>query len=97
MIGLLSSHFRKQNAPERQERVIERSSAPARGYTQQAERAGLLCTEELEIATEKCRKKVEAIAKQCRARNRRFRDVEFDLEEDKERCLHGLATPAGSR
>ncbi|KAG9095718.1 hypothetical protein FRC07_011043, partial [Ceratobasidium sp. 392] len=97
MIGLLSSHFRKQNAPERQERIMERTSAPARGYTQQAERAGLLCTQELEIATERCRKKVETIAKQCRSRNRRFRDVEFDLEEDKERCLHGLATPGGSR
>ncbi|KAG8709774.1 hypothetical protein FRC08_018066, partial [Ceratobasidium sp. 394] len=97
MIGLLSSHFRKQNAPERQDRVIERGSAPPRGYTQQAERAGLLCTGELEIATERCRKKVEAIAKQCRARNRRFRDVEFDIEEDKERCLHGLATSQASR
>ncbi|ELU44405.1 calpain [Rhizoctonia solani AG-1 IA] len=26
-------------------------------------------------------------------RNRRFRDIEFDLEEDRERCLHGLDTP----
>ncbi|QRV99618.1 calpain family cysteine protease [Ceratobasidium sp. AG-Ba] len=28
------------------------------------------------------------------ARNRRFRDLEFDLEEDKERCLHGLTPPS---
>jgi hypothetical protein len=31
------------------------------------------------------------------ARNRRFRDVEFDLEEDKERCLHGLGTAEDDR
>ncbi|KAG9093462.1 hypothetical protein FRC07_011459, partial [Ceratobasidium sp. 392] len=87
MIGLLSSRFRTKNPPEKQEQV--------RRFTQ--ERVGLLCTEELNIATEKCRKKVEAIAKNCRARNRRFRDVEFDVEEDKERCLHGLATPDKDR
>lgn len=27
----------------------------------------------------------------------RIRDIEFDLEEDRERCLHGLATPADER
>ncbi|KAF8695654.1 Cysteine proteinase, partial [Rhizoctonia solani] len=93
MIGLLSSHFKKQNAPERQERVLRHDTAPPGAYQQETKRAGLLCTQELEEATERCRLKVEAIARQCRARNRRFRDVEFDLEEDKERCLHGLGTP----
>ncbi|QRW14156.1 calpain family cysteine protease [Ceratobasidium sp. AG-Ba] len=96
MLGLIAQ-FRQQNVPQKQKTIIERKPAPTKGYTQQAERAGLLCTEELQIATERCRKKVEAIAKQCRARNRRFRDVEFDIEEDKERCLHGLATPLNSR
>ncbi|KAJ1300138.1 hypothetical protein OPQ81_011891 [Rhizoctonia solani] len=97
MIGLLSSHFKKQNAPERQERILRHESAPPGEYQQETKRAGLLCTGELEEATKRCRTKVEAIARQCRARNRRFRDVEFDLEEDKERCLHGLATSSNNR
>ncbi|CUA72692.1 hypothetical protein RSOLAG22IIIB_10222 [Rhizoctonia solani] len=97
MIGLLSTHFKKQDAPERQARILRRETAPPGAYQQETKRAGLLCTEELEDATRRCRAKVEAIAKQCRARNRRFRDVEFDLEEDKERCLHGLATPTDDR
>ncbi|KEP45949.1 calpain-1 catalytic subunit [Rhizoctonia solani 123E] len=92
MIGLLSTHFKKQDAPERQSRILRRDTAPPGAYQQETKRAGLLCTGELEEATRRCRAKVEAIAKQCRARNRRFRDVEFDLEEDKERCLHGLGT-----
>lgn len=33
----------------------------------------------------------------CRERNVRFRDIEFDLEEDKERCLHGLETSEDDR
>ncbi|CCO34617.1 Calpain-1 catalytic subunit [Rhizoctonia solani AG-1 IB] len=97
MIGLLSTHFKKQNAPERQERVLRHETAPPGAYQQETKRAGLLCTDELKEATKRCRLKVEAIAKQCRARNRRFRDVEFDLEEDKERCLHGLGTAEDDR
>ncbi|KAG8762771.1 hypothetical protein FRC12_008856 [Ceratobasidium sp. 428] len=97
MLGLLSSHFRKQNAPENQTKILQREAAPPVEYEQQSERAGLLCTKELEIATARCRKKVEAIARDCRARNARYRDIEFDLEEDKERCLHGLATSLEDR
>ncbi|KAH9479886.1 Calpain [Psilocybe cubensis] len=52
--------------------------------------AGLLVTKELENAIEECRKKVERIAKECRAKNRKFRDIEFDLENDQNRCLYGL-------
>ncbi|KAH7337137.1 hypothetical protein B0J17DRAFT_600095 [Rhizoctonia solani] len=33
----------------------------------------------------------------CRERNRRFRDIDFDLEVDKERCLHRLGTPEDER
>ncbi|KAG9119469.1 hypothetical protein FRC07_005492 [Ceratobasidium sp. 392] len=94
MLGLLSSQFRKPNAPEFQPRIIQRGSAPPVEFEQQAERAGLLCTEELELVTARCKKKVEAIARDCRARNACFRDIEFDLEEDMERCLRGLETLA---
>ncbi|CAE6382108.1 unnamed protein product [Rhizoctonia solani] len=65
-------------------------------FQQQKETADLLCTEELEIATARCRRKVEAIIKDCRARNCRFRDIEFDLEGDKDRCLYGLNPDYGS-
>ncbi|KAF8597837.1 cysteine proteinase [Ceratobasidium sp. AG-I] len=97
MLGFMSTHFKKQNAPENQQQVIERGVAPPVEFKQQSDRAGLLCTEELQIATERCRKKVQAIAKDCRERNVRYRDIEFDLEEDKERCLHGLETGEDDR
>ncbi|EIN13517.1 cysteine proteinase [Punctularia strigosozonata HHB-11173 SS5] len=59
-------------------------------FDQKPERAGLLITDELAKATKRCRTKVERIAKECRKRNRRFRDIEFDIEEDRARCLHDL-------
>jgi len=37
------------------------------------EQAGLLVTAELEEALTECKKKVESIAKTCRAMNRKFR------------------------
>ncbi|KAJ6621539.1 hypothetical protein B0H10DRAFT_2017728 [Mycena sp. CBHHK59/15] len=60
-------------------------------FAQQEKRAGLLVTDELEKALAQCKALVERIAKDCRAKNRRFRDVEFDLENDKTRCLFGLS------
>ncbi|KZV99799.1 cysteine proteinase [Exidia glandulosa HHB12029] len=61
-------------------------------YTQQASKAGLLVTDELDKAIERCKQRVDRIVKSCKRKNVRFRDIEFDLEEDQERCLHGLAS-----
>ncbi|KAJ7753130.1 cysteine proteinase [Mycena maculata] len=60
-------------------------------FAQQGKQAGLLVTDELEKALATCKALVERIAKDCRAKNRRFRDVEFDLENDREHCLFGLS------
>ncbi|CAK5267434.1 unnamed protein product [Mycena citricolor] len=61
-------------------------------FPQQQKLAGLLVTDELEKALLECKTRVERIARDCRAQNRRFRDIEFDLENDKDRCLFGLST-----
>jgi hypothetical protein len=36
-------------------------------------KAGIIVTKELEVAIDRCRKKVQRIAKECRRNNRRFR------------------------
>ncbi|KAF9529607.1 hypothetical protein CPB83DRAFT_852411 [Crepidotus variabilis] len=51
---------------------------------------GLLVTKELELAIADCKARVAKISKDCRANNRKFRDLEFDLENDTLRCLYGL-------
>ncbi|KAF9529609.1 hypothetical protein CPB83DRAFT_259893 [Crepidotus variabilis] len=56
---------------------------------------GLLVTKELDKAIADCKARVDRIAKHCRAKNRKFRDIEFDLENDKNRCLYGLFTQTG--
>lgn len=89
MLEALSSYFNPA-APDIQTKIPDRKKTVA--YAQ-PERVGLLFTDELENATKRCYKKVEAIIKDCRARNCRFRDIEFDLEEDRLRCLYGLALP----
>ncbi|KAJ7155793.1 cysteine proteinase [Mycena filopes] len=68
----------------------EPAARPA-AYVQQPEKAGLLVTEELDKALEECKAKVAAIAKECRSKNRKFRDIEFDLEKDRYKCLFGLS------
>ncbi|KAG7444425.1 cysteine proteinase [Guyanagaster necrorhizus] len=63
-----------------------------KSFLQEGHHAGLLVTAELEKALVDCKTKVERIAKECKAKNRKFRDHEFDLQHDKFRCLHGLAS-----
>ncbi|PPR06288.1 hypothetical protein CVT24_001094 [Panaeolus cyanescens] len=57
-----------------------------------AGQVGLFVTEELQKAIEHCRLEVETIAKECRAQNKKFRDIEFDLENDPTLCMQGLDT-----
>ncbi|KAJ7173341.1 hypothetical protein C8R46DRAFT_946051 [Mycena filopes] len=73
--------------PKQRQRKVE----PQAYFPQQAKRAGLLVTDELEKALAGCKAQVERIARDCRAKNRRFRDAEFDLENDRDRCLFGLS------
>ncbi|KAH8099828.1 hypothetical protein BXZ70DRAFT_220215 [Cristinia sonorae] len=52
---------------------------------------GLLVTAELDDAIARCKAEVERIARDCRAKNRKFRDLEFDLENDKTRTLSAIS------
>ncbi|KAF8687915.1 Cysteine proteinase, partial [Rhizoctonia solani] len=86
------SIFDRIISPEVLGKLPEPRPAPQSKVTfeQRREEVDLLCTAELEIARERCHQKVEEIIRDCRERNCRYRDIEFDLEDDQERCLYGL-------
>ncbi|KAH9479920.1 Calpain-9 [Psilocybe cubensis] len=73
--------------PTRRNTMTDSSILPS---TPPPPQVGLIVTEELQQALKDCKEKVERIAKECRAANRKFRDIEFDLENDTVRCLYGL-------
>ncbi|KAG8994996.1 hypothetical protein FRB94_009526 [Tulasnella sp. JGI-2019a] len=64
----------------------------ANNRQQKANRAGLLVTDELQKAIDRCKEKVERLADECLKGNRKFRDIEFDIIEDRDRCLYALDT-----
>ncbi|KDQ53941.1 hypothetical protein JAAARDRAFT_61029 [Jaapia argillacea MUCL 33604] len=90
----------KPDASSAKSKVLESQKivkpAPPKGgpvqFSQRKDKAGLLVTEELQKAIERCKSKVEAITQECRRRNRRFRDIEFDLDQDQSLCVHGLTS-----
>ncbi|KAK7017794.1 cysteine proteinase [Favolaschia claudopus] len=62
-------------------------------FSQPEDSSGLAVSSELDTALRECTEKVDRIANECRAKNMKFRDVEFDLENDRDICLNGLLLP----
>ncbi|KAL0068057.1 hypothetical protein AAF712_004961 [Marasmius tenuissimus] len=59
-------------------------------FAQKKKDYGLLVTDELQSALTSCKEQVQRIARECEAKNRKFRDEDFDLQNDRDRCLHGI-------
>ncbi|KAJ6501177.1 cysteine proteinase [Mycena vitilis] len=64
--------------------------APAGAWSLPDDGIGLLSTPELDGVIQECKSHVAQIAKQCRGRNSRYRDPDFDLEMNRGKCLDGL-------
>ncbi|KAJ6456269.1 hypothetical protein C8R47DRAFT_1203667, partial [Mycena vitilis] len=69
---------------------VEASSEPPPLRDVASETIGLLSTPELNGVLQQCRSQVARIAKRCKARNLRYRDPDFDVENAKDKCLNGL-------
>ncbi|KAG6864733.1 hypothetical protein C0991_007475 [Blastosporella zonata] len=86
---MAKSKQQKQRQARARRAVKPEVPGPA-SFSQEQKRGGLLVTDELEKALQECTLQVKEIADDCKRKNRKFRDIEFDLELDKDRCLHGL-------
>ncbi|KAJ3573576.1 hypothetical protein NP233_g2348 [Leucocoprinus birnbaumii] len=68
----------------------EETTTSSSVLTRHEPKIGFLVTEEFEKALSHCKAEVYQIAKDCRAKNRKFRDIDFDLDNDRDICYHGL-------
>ncbi|KAK7018181.1 cysteine proteinase [Favolaschia claudopus] len=59
-------------------------------FSQPKDSTGLAVSNELHTALKQCEDTVDRIAQECRAKNTRFRDVEFDLENDADLWVSNL-------
>ncbi|KAG8948316.1 hypothetical protein FRC00_008642, partial [Tulasnella sp. 408] len=57
----------------------------------QRRKSGLLVTDELSQAIDRCRNKVKFLAAECRRNNRKFTDIEFDLSSNWWPCVYSLS------
>ncbi|KAJ8509367.1 hypothetical protein ONZ45_g8452 [Pleurotus djamor] len=84
----LFNFFRKSTTAD-----LDSTQLQEKGTSQHPKRqVGLLVTSELDKAMEECRSRVASISKRCRAMNQKFRDIEFDLDNDPNMCLYGVET-----
>ncbi|KAG6828557.1 hypothetical protein H0H92_007582 [Tricholoma furcatifolium] len=83
---MAKKHKRKTHPPPLLKDYIPRQAPETQGPTT----GGLLVSEEYTNAVQKCREDVKAIVEYSQKTGRKFRDVEFDLELDRRRCLFGL-------
>ncbi|PPQ75041.1 hypothetical protein CVT25_008372 [Psilocybe cyanescens] len=84
------SKMELDDAKRKGKRYRDKMAKQAAGESLPQTKAGLIVTEQLDIALKECVAKVESIIQRCRATNRKFRDIEFDLEKDQEQCRYGL-------
>ncbi|KAF8521601.1 cysteine proteinase [Hysterangium stoloniferum] len=93
LLSDLAAKLKGVQRPAPETTPVPQTKTNTRIYQQEAFRAGLLVTDQFDKAITKCQTKVEELAEECRSRNRKFRDIEFDLGKDQDQCLHSLSTP----
>ncbi|RDB16001.1 Calpain-9 [Hypsizygus marmoreus] len=96
IISKMANKKQKKARRAQQDTASDTPLSSQASFPQEDKLGGLLVTNELEKALEECQKNVARISRDCRQKNRKFRDIEFDLETDFQRCLHGLSQPCYS-